>query len=57
MCPEDLIALVSAIAIAKETSLEDLAVFATVFTMLGDALEVYLAQCEFLTDLSKKTDG
>lgn len=50
MCPEDLIALVSAlaIAIAKETSLEDLAIYATIFTMLGDALEVYLAQCDYL---------
>lgn len=50
MCAEDLLLLITsiAIAIAREQPAENVAVYAAAFTMLGDALDTFLAQCEFL---------
>ena len=58
MCPEELIALVSAlsIAIAKETSREELAVYSSIFSMLGEALGVYLDQTSYLEDKCKNKE-
>lgn len=59
MCPEDLIAIVSAlaIAIARDTPSEELPIFAAIFTMLGDTLAVFSTQCEFLEDISKNKNA
>lgn len=58
MCPEDLLLLITSIAIliAKEQPAELVAVYAAAFTMLGDALATYLTQSEFLEDLCQKQD-
>ena len=50
MCPEELLLLITsiAIAIAREVPSENLPVYAAAFTMLGDALATFAAQCDFL---------
>ena len=56
MCPEELIFLVTSIAtvIAREQPKELVAVYADVFTLLGDTLAAYLSQCEFLENKCEK---
>ena len=56
MCPEDLLLLVTSIAviIAKEQPSELVAVYAALFTTLGDALATYVTQSEFLDQCCNK---
>lgn len=59
MCPEDLVAFVAAlaIAIAKETSAEELPVYAAIFVMLGDTLAAYIAQSDHLESICQNKDS
>lgn len=59
MCPEELLLLITSIAIiiAKEQPAEVVGVYAAAFTTLGDLLATYLVQEEFIQDTLKKLDG
>lgn len=50
MCPEELVTLVTALALAmaKEIPLEDLGIYSDIFVMLGDTLAVFISQSECL---------
>ena len=59
MCPEDLLLLITsiAIAIAREVSDELLEVYANAFLMLGDALLTFEAQSNLLESSCKKQEN
>lgn len=59
MCPEDLLLLITSIAIAigREQPAENVAVYASAFTMLGDALATFLAQGEFLENCCQNKES
>lgn len=58
MCPEDLVALVSALTIrmAKDIPPEELALYSEIFLALGESITLYLVQKEYLENCRSKMD-